>query len=187
VPYEFKDFLGFLSVIKIQQSGQLSSMRPTYAKYGLKRDRRKLYIEPLHLPPEDAEKGRGETSRPVKQSASSSSSLEINTNETEEVSGSAEVQLRFEDEDRKDGGSAGATASGMTKLSIRPVAISSFKNTGGADAGGTRMGSQGKDQGAEDQPLPPRRFNLADSKARAARLMSLGGGESNLSNKNLDF
>lgn len=28
--------------------------RPSAAKYGLKRDRRKLHVEPLHLPPEDS-------------------------------------------------------------------------------------------------------------------------------------
>jgi hypothetical protein len=42
MPSEFKDFIGFLVVQKIQQPGQLSSSRPTYARYGLKRDRRKL-------------------------------------------------------------------------------------------------------------------------------------------------
>lgn len=60
MPVEFRDFLGFFLVHKVQQVGQLASTRPTYERYGIKRDRRKLYIEPLHLPPEDGEKGRGE-------------------------------------------------------------------------------------------------------------------------------
>lgn len=54
IPYEFKEFVAFLNVIKLQQYGLTAPFRPTYQKYGLKRDRRKLKIEPLHLPPEES-------------------------------------------------------------------------------------------------------------------------------------
>lgn len=53
IPYEFKEFLGFFNIHKIQNYGLLASYRPPYNKYGLKRNRRKLTIEPLHLPPEE--------------------------------------------------------------------------------------------------------------------------------------
>lgn len=54
VPYEFKEFHGFLLIGKIQQCGMLAPFRPSNSRYGLKRDRRKLHIEPLHLPPEES-------------------------------------------------------------------------------------------------------------------------------------
>jgi len=54
VPYEFKDFQGFLVVHKLQQYGTLAPFRPPGTRFGLKRDRRKLHIEPLHLPPEES-------------------------------------------------------------------------------------------------------------------------------------
>lgn len=54
VPYEFKEFVGFLSIRQIQKVNVMASHRPQYEKYGLKRNRRKLSIEPLHLPPEES-------------------------------------------------------------------------------------------------------------------------------------
>lgn len=54
VPYEFKVFQGFLVVQKIQQYGSMAPFRPPGTRFGLKRDRRKLHIEPLHLPPEES-------------------------------------------------------------------------------------------------------------------------------------
>lgn len=54
VPYEFKEFQGFLVVHKIQQYGSMAPFRPPGTRFGLKRDRRKLHIEPLHLPPEES-------------------------------------------------------------------------------------------------------------------------------------
>eukprot|EP00598_Pedospumella_elongata_P001057 CAMPEP_0184978266 /NCGR_PEP_ID=MMETSP1098-20130426/8822_1 /TAXON_ID=89044 /ORGANISM="Spumella elongata, Strain CCAP 955/1" /LENGTH=536 /DNA_ID=CAMNT_0027501385 /DNA_START=18 /DNA_END=1628 /DNA_ORIENTATION=- len=54
VPYEFKDFQGFLVVHKLQQYGSMAPFRPPGTRFGLKRDRRKLHIEPLHLPPEES-------------------------------------------------------------------------------------------------------------------------------------
>ena len=53
IPYEFRDFQGFFYIYKLACQGSLSSFRPLQNKYGLKRDHRKLHIEPLHLPPED--------------------------------------------------------------------------------------------------------------------------------------
>lgn len=53
-PHEFRLFVGLLSVRKIQSRGTWSPFRPAFSKYGLKRDRRKLTIEALHLPPEDS-------------------------------------------------------------------------------------------------------------------------------------
>jgi hypothetical protein len=54
VPYEFKEFHGFLLVAKIQQYGMIAPFRPANSRYGIKRDRRKLHVEPLHLPPEES-------------------------------------------------------------------------------------------------------------------------------------
>jgi len=53
IPAQFTEFSGYLRPVKIQQMGSLVSHRPSQLVYGLKRDRRKLHIEPLHLPPED--------------------------------------------------------------------------------------------------------------------------------------
>jgi hypothetical protein len=54
VPYEFKEFNGLLALHRVQAIGMLAPFRPPSHKYGLKRDRRKLHIEPLHLPPEES-------------------------------------------------------------------------------------------------------------------------------------
>lgn len=54
VPYEFSEFLGFFMIRKLQQFGMLTSPALKGTKYGIKRDRRKLHIEPLHLPPEES-------------------------------------------------------------------------------------------------------------------------------------
>lgn len=84
IPAEFKEFCGFLSVKKVQQIGAVVPHRPPYDRYGLKRDRRKLHIEPLHLPPEesratttDAERLRGAGGLPCAVSLSGSGSLEF--------------------------------------------------------------------------------------------------------------
>lgn len=51
--------------------------RSAACRFGLKRDRRKLHIEPLHLPPEDsrASKYQSETSLGVKQEKNPASAL----------------------------------------------------------------------------------------------------------------
>lgn len=54
ISHEFHDFMGFFSVTKIQHVGNLVAHVPPGSKFGLKRDRRKLHIEPLHLPPEES-------------------------------------------------------------------------------------------------------------------------------------
>jgi elongator complex protein 4 len=54
VPAEFKNFCGYLHVKRIQQANSIASFRSSNCKYGIKRDRRKLHIEPLHLPPEES-------------------------------------------------------------------------------------------------------------------------------------
>lgn len=54
VPYEFQEFCGFLVVERVQHLGALVGHRPSALRYGLKRDRRKLHIEFLHLPPEES-------------------------------------------------------------------------------------------------------------------------------------
>ncbi|KAJ1431501.1 PAXNEB protein-domain-containing protein [Ochromonadaceae sp. CCMP2298] len=53
VPYEFESFQGLLQVLKLQQYGALVPFRPSGVHFGLRRDRRKLHVEPLHLPPEE--------------------------------------------------------------------------------------------------------------------------------------
>lgn len=54
VPYEFDRFSAFLVIHKIQQYGMLAPYKPSSSRYGIIRDRRKLNIEPLHLPPEES-------------------------------------------------------------------------------------------------------------------------------------
>lgn len=61
VPYEFKEFCGLLTVERLQQVGSIASFRPPGSKFGLKRDSRKLHIEPLHLPPEESRTGTSGT------------------------------------------------------------------------------------------------------------------------------
>ena len=52
IPVEFKDYCGFLIIKKSQQIGLSVPCRPQGSRYGFKRNRRKLQIEPLNLPPE---------------------------------------------------------------------------------------------------------------------------------------
>ncbi len=55
VPYEFREYLGFFTVKKVQQYGVLAPYQPPKgSRFGIKRDRRKVHIEPLHLPPEES-------------------------------------------------------------------------------------------------------------------------------------
>mmetsp|Transcript_23499 Transcript_23499/g.39293 ORF Transcript_23499/g.39293 Transcript_23499/m.39293 type:complete len:698 (+) Transcript_23499:55-2148(+) len=54
VPYEFETFQGFLLLRKIAQYGTVAPFRASGIRFGLKRDRRKLHVEPLHLPPEES-------------------------------------------------------------------------------------------------------------------------------------
>ena len=51
-PAEFEAFAGLLYVKGLQHVNALAPVRGTSNKWGMKRDRRKLYVEPLHLPPE---------------------------------------------------------------------------------------------------------------------------------------
>jgi len=54
IPVEFKDYCGFLIIKKSQQIGLSVPCRPLGSRYGFKRTRRKLQIEPLNLPPEES-------------------------------------------------------------------------------------------------------------------------------------
>jgi PAXNEB protein len=61
VPYEFKEFCGLLTIERLQQEGSIASFRPPGSRFGIKRDSRKLHIEPLHLPPEETRTGTSGT------------------------------------------------------------------------------------------------------------------------------
>eukprot|EP01031_Cornospumella_fuschlensis_P037417 gene37417-45438_t len=67
VPYEFNRFHGFLVIHKLQQYGMLAPHKLSSSRYGIIRDRRKLIVEPLHLPPEESR------AFPAKEDGSSSS------------------------------------------------------------------------------------------------------------------
>ena len=67
-PPEFRRFHGLLHVVKSAYK------RPTSNIYGLKRDRRKLFIELLHIPPEDYAAGGGSTGSGVRSGAGRPSS-----------------------------------------------------------------------------------------------------------------
>jgi len=54
VPYEFREFSGFLVMERVHHLGTLVGHRPIALRFGLKRDRRKLHVERLHLPPEES-------------------------------------------------------------------------------------------------------------------------------------
>ena len=55
VPSDFKLFCGYLHLRRIQQVYSIApSHRPSNCRFGIKRDRRKLHIESLHLPPEES-------------------------------------------------------------------------------------------------------------------------------------
>ena len=54
IPPEFRDFVAFFRIRHMHQRGLLASPPPKATKYGMKRDRRKLHIELLHLPPEES-------------------------------------------------------------------------------------------------------------------------------------
>lgn len=77
VPYEFKEFCGFFYIHKLSTLGSLCAFRAPGHKFGLKRDRRKLHVEPLHLPPEESRATASATesdASKMKQLAMSSSS-----------------------------------------------------------------------------------------------------------------
>lgn len=55
IPDEYRYFCGFLHIHKLQHIGSIAlSQMPSAKRFGLKRDKRKLYVEPLHLPPEES-------------------------------------------------------------------------------------------------------------------------------------
>ena len=54
IPYEFQEFTGFFVVDKTHHNGCLVPHAPGGTRLGLKRDRRKLHLEPLHLPPAES-------------------------------------------------------------------------------------------------------------------------------------
>jgi len=58
-PPEFRDFVGVIDINKLgtQHFGQFADKFALSNRYGLKRDRRKLHIQMLHLPPEDLAQG----------------------------------------------------------------------------------------------------------------------------------
>ena len=58
-PAEFRDLVGLLEIDKLsgQHFGHFADKFAPANKYGLKRDRRKLHIQMLHLPPEDFAEG----------------------------------------------------------------------------------------------------------------------------------
>ena len=58
-PPEFRDYVGIVSVSKVGGVGGYVPKKPLAMRYGIKRDRRKLHIKMLHLPPEDYSAGGG--------------------------------------------------------------------------------------------------------------------------------
>jgi hypothetical protein len=58
-PPEYKDYVGLLTVVKVGGVGGYAPPRPAADRYGVKRDRRKMSLKLLSLPPEDHGKGSG--------------------------------------------------------------------------------------------------------------------------------
>jgi hypothetical protein len=99
VPYEFREFLGFFMIRKLQEYGMLTSPQLKGTKFGIKRDRRKLHIEPLHLPPEESRATTGDTQRSKQQDQKiHSSELKVNVEKLEapKVSVPAESTVKSE-------------------------------------------------------------------------------------------
>lgn len=64
IPPEFKEFCGFLHLHRLPSAGSLAAhSRPKFHRFGLKRTRRKLHVEPLHLPPEESRATASDTQR----------------------------------------------------------------------------------------------------------------------------
>ena len=90
IPAEFNDYCGFFVIKKLQQVGVLAPFRPPGSRFGLKRDKRKLYIQPLHLPPEESRAFSSAGFDPVpatntasnSNSNSSSNNIAIHTHDT---------------------------------------------------------------------------------------------------------
>ena len=66
-PGEFEAFAGLLYVKGLQHINALAPVRGTSNKWGVRRDRRKLYIEPLHLPPEGVRTLTGDVEKEKKE------------------------------------------------------------------------------------------------------------------------
>jgi hypothetical protein len=93
VPYEFREFLGFFMIRKLQEYGMLTSPQLKGTRFGIKRDRRKLHIEPLHLPPEESRATTGDTERSKQQDQKiHSTELKLNVDKVEVPKSSATIE-----------------------------------------------------------------------------------------------
>lgn len=95
VPYEFREFLGFFMIKKLQQFGMLTSPQLKGTKFGIKRDRRKLHIEPLHLPPEESRATSSATDTKLALEQKPSISLETTKSKSTQMS-EARITLQTE-------------------------------------------------------------------------------------------
>ena len=96
VPYEFKEFCGLLTVAKVQQSGSIASFRPPGSKFGLKRDSRKLHVEPLHLPPEESRTGTAGSAAAVASAANVGLFVDA-TSTTHTPEGRGRIEIKIDD------------------------------------------------------------------------------------------
>lgn len=86
-PSEFSDLAGIFSIRKLALQSQAhfadmtTNRRPPANRFGLKRDRRKLHIRMLHLPPEDFSAGGSSVGSGVRSGAGRPSQREENRND----------------------------------------------------------------------------------------------------------
>lgn len=85
VPYEFRDYLSFFIIKKLHYAGMMATPQPKASKFGIKRDRRKLHIEPLHLPPEESRAFGSSCSDSKSGGTTSSREKTVNKNENATV------------------------------------------------------------------------------------------------------
>lgn len=143
IPYEFREYLAFFIVKKLQLNGMLASPQPKASKFGIKRDRRKLHIEALHLPPEES-RAFGSSCSDQKPSVPTVVDQETPTKVQEKVGKDSDSSQQKES---KDSGAvkpksslaaslaaARAQRTSQTSSIPQPVSISSSKKSGSTNS-----------------------------------------------------
>lgn len=171
IPTEFNEFCGFLVVSHLHHLGTLMPYQPAYHRYGLKRDRRKLHIEPLHLPPEESrafgasgtdkrleEKAKllfGADSKEIKESKVGGDVLLATTNSASTDGNITEggLNLTYEEIDASRANHVSSDATTATASGPRPYRKLDLKGPRiGAGKGGINISAFRKNAGATGAP-----------------------------------
>ncbi len=141
VPYEFREYLAFFVVKKLHLNGMLASPQPKASKFGIKRDRRKLHIEALHLPPEESRAFGNASCTDQKPSLSSVDVLKETAPQTQDKTRKAQESTQDIDPKDKDTtpksslaaslAAARAQRASQTTSIPKPISISLSRKSGG--------------------------------------------------------